>query len=51
MFSVIIVISLEILAAVLLFKKIKLYRNSKQQFELETKKTLAIQEVHDKLVL
>ncbi len=51
MFSIIIVISLEILAAVLLINKVKSYKNSKQQFEQETKKTLAILEVHDKLVL
>ena len=47
MFLIFIVISLEILAVVLLIHKIMLYKNRKQQFEQETKKTKAILEKHD----
>ena len=51
MFSTIIVISLQILVTVLLIHRIKLYKNSKKQLELETKKTTALYEEQAKLVL
>jgi len=47
MLSTIIVISLQILVTVLLIHRIKLYKNSKQQLEQETKKTSGILEKHD----
>ena len=50
MFGTIIAVSVEIILGALLIHKIKKYQNSKQQFELETKRT-ALYEEHAKLVL
>jgi len=50
MFGVIIAVSFEILLGALLIYKIKKYQNSKQQLELETKRT-ALYEKYAKLVL
>jgi len=50
MFGVIIAVSFEIILGVLLIHKVKKYQTSKQQLELETKRT-ALYEEHAKLVL